>query len=67
MENSNRRLFLKTAFTGVFAGAMMSGDVLNPAHCSAESFRGKLKKSLYYGMLPEILTIEEKFKLAKKS
>ena len=65
MENTSRRLFLKTAFTGVFAGTMVSGDVLNPAHCSAESFRGKLKKSLYYGMLPESLTVGEKFKLAK--
>ncbi len=27
VENSNRRLFLKSALTGVFAGAMMSGDV----------------------------------------
>ena len=28
-------------------------------------FRGKIKKSLYYGMLPESLSIGEKFRLAK--
>ena len=33
---------------------------------SPETFRGQLKKSLYYRMLPKSLSIEEKFKLAKR-
>ncbi len=33
----------------------------------SEKFRGQLKKSLYYGMLPKSMSILERFKLAKRA
>ncbi|MHB9031140.1 MAG: sugar phosphate isomerase/epimerase family protein [Candidatus Latescibacterota bacterium] len=60
MEKANRRSFLKTSL----AGAVLAGLVKNDAF--ARSNRGGLRKSLYYGMLPSGLSVEERFALARR-
>jgi len=66
MKETTRRTFLKASVSGGLAGAALTGGFFQTSNSVAESFRSKLIKSLYYGMLPETLTIEEKFRLAKR-
>jgi len=54
-----RRTFLKSAGAMALAGAVAAEEA------AAQPYRGTLKKSLYYSMLPKELSVEDKFMLAK--
>lgn len=64
MKETNRRSFLKASLVGVAAGEALSGLKGNEA--VAQAGGGALRKSLYYGMLPSGLSVEERFALAKR-
>ena len=70
MNSFTRRSFFRTSAAGLFSGAL-SGSMtakfgtLTP-EVSAETFKGTLKKSMYWGMLPETLSVSERFRLAGK-
>ncbi len=68
METTGRRSFLKTSLAGALAGTSLTGLANRTAHAAQVSgqYSGILKKSLYYGMLPEKLSVEERFALARK-
>ena len=75
-----RRTFLKTGAAGAImeylgvpnlryaqVGATPAyGGVAAAQTAASGEFRTKLKKSLYYGMLPGTLTVEERFALARR-
>jgi hexulose-6-phosphate isomerase len=67
----NRRLFLKKSTACAITGTIFNGFIIKNSNAmyktlQSTEFKGNLKKSLYYGMLPKSLGIEEKFKVAKK-
>jgi len=71
MKKIKRRSFLKTSSAAAITTAAFCGSILNPDRifsriASQERFKGNLKKSVYFGMLPKSLSVEEKFKLAKR-
>ncbi|MBT4484384.1 MAG: sugar phosphate isomerase/epimerase [Candidatus Latescibacteria bacterium] len=67
MKEMNRRSFIKASASGALAGAMLRGYIPNIAEAaSPETFKGRLRKSIYWGMFPESLSIQNKFSLAKK-
>ena len=71
MKEINRRSFLKTSAAGTIAGLALNSNILNPSKvtsktASPKTFQGQLKKSLYFRMISGSLSIEEKFKLAKR-
>ena len=71
MKVIKRRSFLKKSAASTLAGAAFINRFLNTGKAlsqttSSEKFQGDLKKSIYWGMFPESLSIEEKFKIAKK-
>ena len=71
MRKINRRSFLRASAAGSVAGTFLSGGTLNAGDvgsvpASPGEFHGHLKKSVYYGMLPEELNILEKFELSKR-
>ena len=55
-----RRAFMKTTA----AAAALTGGLTD---ASAEELRGEIRKSLYWGMLPEDLSIREKFGIIKRA
>jgi len=55
-----RRAFMKTTA----AAAALTGGLTD---ASAEELRGEIRKSLYWGMLPEDLSIREKFNIIKRA
>jgi len=65
MEKTNRRSFLKTSVAGAAAGIALADRAPNEA--AAQTGMGKLRKSLYYGMLPGKMSAEERFSLAKRT
>ena len=71
MKVIKRRYFFKSSFARLLAGAALNSGMLNPSKVisqpvSSEKFKGQLRKSVYWGMFPESLSIEEKFALAKR-
>ena len=63
-----RRSFLKTSTACAAAGAILSSSALSVcAKASQGRFKGELKKSLYWRMLPKELTVLEKFQLIKEA
>ena len=60
-----KRAALATGLASVAFGSsfLKTQNVLS----QTEKFRGKLRKSLYWGMLPESLSIEEKFNIIKRA
>jgi L-ribulose-5-phosphate 3-epimerase len=60
-----RRVFLITGLTGA-AAALAAGVDAAAQATSQGSFKTRLRKSLYFGMLPGTLTVEERFALAKR-
>lgn len=71
MKEINRRSFLKISAANTIAGVAFGSSILNPTKvvskiASPKKFQGQLKKSLYFRMISESLSIEEKFKLAKR-
>ncbi len=64
MHEGGRRVFLKTAAGGAFAAAALYGSA---AEAQSASGSGALRKSLYYGMLPGELSVEERFALARRA
>ena len=63
-----RRSFLKTSSAYITGGALLSTSVLSV--CAKESqgkFKGELKKSLYWGMIPKEMSILERFQLIKEA
>ena len=69
MKNTSRRSFLKKTTGSLFAASAFGGGMLKAKKVMSqtEKFRGTLKKSLYWGMLPESLSTEEKFKVIKRA
>jgi L-ribulose-5-phosphate 3-epimerase len=61
-----RRTFLMTAAAGAAAGIVSNEGNAAAQASSAGGFATKLKKSVYYGMLPGTLSVEERFALAKR-
>ena len=62
MKEMNRRSFIKTSASGALAGAVLRGYIPNIAEAaSPETFKGQLRKSIYWGMFPESLSIQDKF------
>ena len=71
MNCLTRRSFFRTSAAGLFSGALagsMTGNKFGAltSEASAETYKGTLKKSMYWGMLPETLSVSERFGLAKK-
>ncbi len=62
MKESNRRSFLKTSALGTIAGTALLNSVDS---AEAQPFKGKLKKSLYYGMIGTDVSIEDKFQIVQ--
>ncbi len=64
-----RRSFMKVTAAGVGAGAAL-GLAARTSVAAADApqapYRGTLRKSLYYSMLPGELSVSEKFQLAKR-
>ncbi|MFC1563127.1 sugar phosphate isomerase/epimerase family protein, partial [candidate division KSB1 bacterium] len=72
MKETSRRSFLGTFVAGAITGTAFGSNILRPSKvlskpASPEVFQGQLKKSLYFGMLPDSLNIIEKFKLARRT
>ena len=62
-----RRSFLKTS-AGAAAGTILSSSALSVfAKTSQGRFKGELKKSLYWRMLPKEMTVLERFRLIKEA
>ena len=67
----NRRRFMKTSLSGAAAGVALGSSITNlnggilPAG-SPQRYRGQLKKSLYYSMLPKDMSVMEKFSVARR-
>ena len=67
----NRRRFMKTSLSGAAAGVALGSSITNlnggilPAG-SPQRYRGQLKKSLYYSMLPKDMSVKEKFSIARR-
>ncbi|MFA6472065.1 MAG: sugar phosphate isomerase/epimerase family protein [Candidatus Latescibacterota bacterium] len=57
-----RRTFMQTGAAAAALGAILSGGEVSAQ--TSGGFKTKLKKSLYYSMLPETLSVEERFALA---
>jgi len=58
-----RRMFLKSSAASAVVGAVLGRG----SESHARAFRGQLRKSLYWGMLPEQLSIKERFALIKRA
>lgn len=57
---------MNTTFLGAIAGSALTGNVGISGAAHAQALRGSLKKSCYYSMFPEDLSIADKFSLAKR-
>lgn len=71
VQNMNRRSFLKSSVAGAVAGVALGNTLFNNKEgwigtASAEEFRGKIRRAVYFGMLPQPLSVMDKFKLAKE-
>jgi len=71
MKAIKRRSFLKKSTASALAGAAFINRFLDSGKAfsqttSSETFHGNIKKSIYWGMFPVSLNIEERFKIAKK-
>jgi hexulose-6-phosphate isomerase len=66
MKNMTRRSFLTTSTAGTVAAAAFGTTLLNTFEAASQPFRGQIRKSIYYDMLPDSLSIGERLKLAKK-
>ncbi len=64
MRKTDRRSFMKASLAGAAVGTTLAGFTLDEA--SAQAGRNELRKSLYYGMLPSKLSVEERFALARR-
>lgn len=69
MSRVTRRSFFRVSAAGLLAGGAAVSENFTPSRglvpeVSAETFKGTLKKSMYWGMLPDSLSIDERFALA---
>ncbi|MCE5249649.1 sugar phosphate isomerase/epimerase [bacterium] len=58
---------MKKTTAGAMAGAAFGSTFLRPGEAVSQPFKGQIKKSLYYGMLPDSLSATERIQLAKRA
>jgi len=58
---------MKISAAGTLAGAAFGGMFLRPGEAGSQPFKGQIKKSLYYGMLPDSLSASDRLQLAKRA
>lgn len=68
MSKTDRRSFLKASLAGALAGTAAVDGLARAgdAGAQASAAAGVLRKSLYYGMLPSNVSVEERFSLARR-
>ncbi len=62
----SRRSFIRTSIAGSLGSMVFFNTDMMTSAVGGQSFQGQLKKSLYYNMFPEELSVLERFQAAKE-